>query len=72
MAKGWTTEGSKFESRYDLESSLLHIVLTGSEVHPSSNRKGIQGSFPGGNDKNLNKCFNSFFISNQNYSDSIS
>jgi hypothetical protein len=36
VTTGWTTEGSEFESRYGQEFSLLQIVQTGSEVHPTS------------------------------------
>jgi hypothetical protein len=32
---GSTIEGSEFESRYGQEFSLLQIVQTGSEVHPT-------------------------------------
>jgi hypothetical protein len=45
---GWTTEGSEFESRYDKEFSLLHVVQTGSGVHPTSCPMDTGGSFPGG------------------------
>jgi hypothetical protein len=45
---GWTTEGSEFESRLGQELSLLEIVQTGSEVHPTSYPMGTGGSFPGG------------------------
>jgi hypothetical protein len=42
---GWTTEESKFESRYGQEFSLLQVVQTGSGVHPTSYPKGIGGFF---------------------------
>jgi hypothetical protein len=45
---GWTTEGSKFEYRKGQEVYLLHVVQTGSGVHPTSYAMGIGGSFPGG------------------------
>jgi hypothetical protein len=48
LATGWTTEGSEFKSRYGQELSLLHVVQTGSGVHPSSYPLGTGGSFPGG------------------------
>jgi hypothetical protein len=41
------TEGSEFESRYDQECSLLHVVQTGYGVHPISYPMGTAGSFPG-------------------------
>jgi hypothetical protein len=44
----WTTEGSEFESREGQEFSLLQIVQTGSEVHPTYYPMGTGGSFPGG------------------------
>jgi hypothetical protein len=47
IATGWTAEGSEFESRYGQEFSLLHIVQTGSGVHPTSYRMDTGGSFPG-------------------------
>jgi hypothetical protein len=48
LAKGWTTQGSEFESRKGQEFSLLHFVQTGSGVHPTSYPMGTGGSFPGG------------------------
>jgi hypothetical protein len=45
---GWSTEGSEFESRYGQEFSHLHIVQTGSGVHPISYPIGTEGSFPEG------------------------
>jgi hypothetical protein len=45
---GWTTEGSEFESQKGQEFSLLHVVQTGSGVHPTSYPMGTGGSFPGG------------------------
>jgi hypothetical protein len=47
IATGGTTEGSEFESRYDLEFSLLYVVQTGSGVHPTSYPMGTGGYFPG-------------------------
>jgi hypothetical protein len=41
-------EKSEFESRWGQEFSLLQIVQTGSEVHPTSSPMGTGGSFPGG------------------------
>jgi hypothetical protein len=34
--KGWTTEGSEFNSWYSQEFSLPHVVQTGSGAHPVS------------------------------------
>jgi hypothetical protein len=47
LATGWTTEGSEFESRYGQELSLLHVVQTGSGVHPTSYPMGMGALFPG-------------------------
>jgi hypothetical protein len=47
LATGWTTEGPEFESRKGQEFSVLHIVQTGSGVHPTY-PMGTGGSFPGG------------------------
>jgi hypothetical protein len=47
-ARGWTTEGSEFESRYGQEFSLLHFVHTGSGVHTTFHPMGSGDSFPGG------------------------
>jgi hypothetical protein len=47
-ATGWTTEESEFEPQYGQEFSLLHVVQTGSGVHPTSCPMGIRGFFPGG------------------------
>jgi hypothetical protein len=33
---GLEADGSEFESRYGLEFSLLHVVQTGSGIHPTS------------------------------------
>jgi hypothetical protein len=43
---GSTTKGSEFESRWGQEFSLLHVVQTGSGVHPASYPMGAGGSFP--------------------------
>jgi hypothetical protein len=48
LAAGWTTEGSEFESQYSQVFSLVHIVQTGSRVHPASYQMSTGGSFPGG------------------------
>jgi hypothetical protein len=48
LATSWTTEASEFESRYGQEFSLLHVVQTGSGVHPTSYPMGTGGSSPGG------------------------
>jgi hypothetical protein len=48
LAKGWTTQGSEFQSRYCQEFSLLHAVLTDPGAHPTSYPMGTGGSFPGG------------------------
>jgi hypothetical protein len=42
------TKGSEFESRWGQEFSLLHVVQTGSGVHPTTYRMGTGGSFLGG------------------------
>jgi hypothetical protein len=39
--------GREFESREGKRFSLLHIVQTGSGVHPTSYKMGTGGSFPG-------------------------
>jgi hypothetical protein len=44
-AYGLTTEESEFESRCGQEFSLLQIVQTGSEVHPTSYPIGTGGLF---------------------------
>jgi hypothetical protein len=41
------TEESEFESRYSQEYSLLHVVQTGSLVHPTFFPIGTGSSFPG-------------------------
>jgi hypothetical protein len=43
----WTTEGSEFESRKDQEFSLLHVVQTGSRVHPTFYTMGTGALYPG-------------------------
>jgi hypothetical protein len=40
-------KGSEFEFRWEQEFSLLHVVQTGSGVHPTSYPMGTGGSFPG-------------------------
>jgi hypothetical protein len=45
---GLETEKSEFESRWGPEFSLLQIVQTGSEVHPTSYPMGTGDSFPSG------------------------
>jgi hypothetical protein len=40
-------EGREFESRQGKKFSLLHIVQTGSGVHPTSYPMGTRGSFTG-------------------------
>jgi hypothetical protein len=42
---GWTTEGSEYESRYGQEFSVLHVVQTGSVVHPTFYTMGTGSSF---------------------------
>jgi hypothetical protein len=44
---GWMTKGSEFESWWEQEYSLLHVVQTGSWAHPTSYPMGTGGSFPG-------------------------
>jgi hypothetical protein len=46
LAKGWTTEGLEFESRYGKEFSFLHVVQTGSGANPASYQMGTGGLFP--------------------------
>jgi hypothetical protein len=36
LAMGWTTDGLEFESQKGQEFPLLHVVQTGSGVHPTS------------------------------------
>jgi hypothetical protein len=48
IATGLTAEGWEFESRYGQEFSLLHVVQTGSGVHPTSYPVRSGGSFPAG------------------------
>jgi hypothetical protein len=48
LTTGWTTEVSEFESRWRQESSLLHVVQTGSGAHPASYPTGTEDSFPEG------------------------
>jgi hypothetical protein len=48
LATGWTTEGTDFKSRSGQKFSLLHVVRTGSAVHPTSYPNGTETSFPGG------------------------
>jgi hypothetical protein len=50
---GWTTEGLKVESRWRQEFSLLHVVQTSSEVHPTSYTMGTGGSFRGLSDRRV-------------------
>jgi hypothetical protein len=45
---GLDNRGIKFESQYGQEFSFLHIVQTGSGVHPASYPMGTGGSFPRG------------------------
>jgi hypothetical protein len=47
LATGWTTERSGFESRKGQELLLLHVVQTGSGVHPTFYTMGTGSSFPG-------------------------
>jgi hypothetical protein len=47
LATGWMIEGSEFESRQSQKFSFLHVVQTGSGVHPASYPMGTGGSFPG-------------------------
>jgi hypothetical protein len=49
LATGWTTEGSEFRVPvWSKLCSLLHVVQTGSGVHPTSYPISIGDSFPGG------------------------
>jgi hypothetical protein len=41
-------EGLEFKSLYSQEFSLLHVVQTGSGVHPASYLISTGGYFPGG------------------------
>jgi hypothetical protein len=36
LATGWMTERSEFDSRWGQEFSFLHVIQTGSRVHPTS------------------------------------
>jgi hypothetical protein len=47
MATDWTTEGSEFGSGQGQEFYLLHVVQTGSGIHPTSYPMGTGSSFPG-------------------------
>jgi hypothetical protein len=47
LATGWTTEETKFQSRLSQEFSILHVVQTGSEVHPTSYSMGTGGKAAG-------------------------
>jgi hypothetical protein len=47
LATGWTTKESEFESRYGQELSLLHVVQTGSGVHPASYTMDVGTFSPG-------------------------
>jgi hypothetical protein len=44
QATGWTAKGSEFESQWGQEFSLLHIIQTGSGIHPASYPMGMWGS----------------------------
>jgi hypothetical protein len=44
---GWIRGGRELESRQGKKLSHLHIVQTGSEVHPTSYKMGTGGSFSG-------------------------
>jgi hypothetical protein len=44
---GWTTEGSEFEFRCGQEFSILHLVQTGSWVHPTCYPIGTGALSPG-------------------------
>jgi hypothetical protein len=48
MATGWTTKGSDFESRWEKEFSLPHVVQTGSGAHQASYPMGTGSFFPRG------------------------
>jgi hypothetical protein len=41
-------EELEFESQYDQQFSLLHVIQTGSGAHPTSYPMGTWGFFPGG------------------------
>jgi hypothetical protein len=43
----WVTEESELESQLGKKIILLHVVQTGSGVHPTSYTMGTGGSFPG-------------------------
>jgi hypothetical protein len=47
IATGWTAEGSEFESRWDQEFSLLHVVDTYSGIHPTSYPISTEAFSPG-------------------------
>jgi hypothetical protein len=44
---GWKTEGSEVESQYGQKFSLLHVIETGSGVHPFFYPMGAGRSFLG-------------------------
>jgi hypothetical protein len=43
MVTGWTTKELEFGSRWGQEFSLLHVVQTGSGIHPTSSPMGTGG-----------------------------
>jgi hypothetical protein len=45
LATGWTIKGSKSDSRWRQEFSILHVVQTGSGAHPAFYPIGTGGSF---------------------------
>jgi hypothetical protein len=47
LATGWTTKRSEFEFLYGQEFSFLHVVQTGSGVHPISYPMGTGGKAAG-------------------------
>jgi hypothetical protein len=46
LATGSTTKGSEFESWWEQECSLLHVVQNGSGAHPASYPMGTEVFFP--------------------------
>jgi hypothetical protein len=47
LATNWTVEESEFKWKWGKELSPLHVVQTGSGVHPTSYPMGTVGSSPG-------------------------
>jgi hypothetical protein len=48
LVKGWTTEGSEFESRWGQEFSFLHVIQTGSGAPTQPPIEGVPGALSPG------------------------